>query len=639
MNREQYKNPVNADRPYMIQHSGQSFETVVKELARAGFGGVVMNCEWHTDKNDPARYLESKADFEDLDRRLEIAKDAGFGVWLYDEKGYPSGSADGLTLEGHPEYEAKGLACLTADGDFTLPERYERIVYACRSDGTPVPYDARRAEGAELVFALRTAFEGSHAEKCGWGPRRYPNLMNRAAVRAFIDCTYEKYFAELTHFSDFQAVFTDEPSLMSGYVNLPAPMPDALIPWEDSLPDVYAAAYGTPVFPTLPILFSGDEEIHEEKIRFWETVGHMVASAYFEQIAEWCGAHGLPFSGHCLLEECLDEHVPLYGNLIECLKTFPWPGVDILTGDPNDYDGSGFPYYMASQYVGSAARMTGRTQNVMVEVCPIQRGPRDYTFEEERGTMNKIFFAGINHINSYLAAPRLGENFKTYAAHAARVTHILRDAVWDGRIGMYYPIETVQGVFRPSNIGVNGGAYTGREAQRCMASINGLTLSLRREKLDSTIVDAAWIREATVADGCLTANRLTIGTLLLPNALYLPPDVREKLTAWQACGGHLIFAEGAPEGFDVCPDPVAAAKAFNPMEMTLTGAAEGSIWINAWTCGGRRVWFILNTAAVPQTVTLDAGADFEVWDNDTGEITEAHTVTVDGYSSVFAVEK
>ncbi|MCQ2431845.1 MAG: hypothetical protein MJ175_04490 [Clostridia bacterium] len=623
----------------MIQHAGQNFETVIKELARAGFGGVVMNCEWHTSQNDTNQYLEEKSDFEDLDRRIEIAGAENFGVWLYDEKGYPSGSADGLTLASHPEYEAKGLAQLIADGDFTLPDIYDKIVYACKRDGTPVAFDTRHAKGAELVYAVRTAFEGSHAEKCGWGPRRYPNLMSHEAVRAFIDCTYEKYFAELKHFSEFQAPLTDEPSLMSGYVNLPAPMTDALVAWEDSLPDVYLQTNGVSLYPTLPAVFSEDESVHIEKIRFWETVGNMVCSAYFEQIADWCTARGLPFSGHCLLEECIDEHVPLYGKLVQCLKAFTWPGVDILTGDPKDYEGKEFPYYMAAQYVGGAARMTGRTQNVMVEICPIQRGQRDYTFEEERGTMNKIFFSGINHINSYLTASRLGDNFKEYAAHAARVTHVLRSAVWDGRIGMYYPIETVQGVFRPSRLGVNCGAYTGREAQTCMKSINDLTLELRREALDSTVVDAQWIREANISDGCLSANGLIIGTLILPNALYLPKDVSDKLAEWQKHGGHLIFTDGAPEGFSVCPDPIAAAKAFNPPDMIVEGVETGSVWINAWLCEGKRIWYILNTAAVPQTLTLRREGAFTIWNNNTGEITECHTVTVDGYSSIFAVSE
>ena len=65
----------------------------------------------------------------------------------------------------------------------------------------------------------------------------------------------------------------------------------------------------------------------------------------------------------------------------------------------------------------SAARMTGKTDRVMVEICPIVTGDRkeDFTFAEERGTMDLIFRAGINHINSYLTADRLGEDFPHYS--------------------------------------------------------------------------------------------------------------------------------------------------------------------------------------------------------------------------------
>lgn len=66
-----------------------------------GFGGVVLNAAWHEKPEDTEKYLQNEADFAVLDHKIDVCTQKGFGVWLYDEKGYPSGSADGLTL-GRP---------------------------------------------------------------------------------------------------------------------------------------------------------------------------------------------------------------------------------------------------------------------------------------------------------------------------------------------------------------------------------------------------------------------------------------------------------------------------------------------------------------------------------------------------------
>ncbi len=59
------------------------------------------------------QYLESDAKWSAFARAVNEAKKAGLALWLYDERGYPSGNAGGITLRDHPEWEARGL--LVAD--------------------------------------------------------------------------------------------------------------------------------------------------------------------------------------------------------------------------------------------------------------------------------------------------------------------------------------------------------------------------------------------------------------------------------------------------------------------------------------------------------------------------------------------
>ena len=83
-------------------------DALIQRLAGQGFGGVVCNVSFK-------EYLVSDAKWKAFTRAVEEAKKAGFALWLYDEKGYPSGTAGGIVLRGHPEWEARGLLISDAE--------------------------------------------------------------------------------------------------------------------------------------------------------------------------------------------------------------------------------------------------------------------------------------------------------------------------------------------------------------------------------------------------------------------------------------------------------------------------------------------------------------------------------------------
>ena len=83
-------------------------DQLIGRLRAQGFGGVVCNVSFD-------QYLESDAKWLAFTRAVNEAKKAGMALWLYDERGYPSGNAGGITLRDHPEWEARGL--LVADAE------------------------------------------------------------------------------------------------------------------------------------------------------------------------------------------------------------------------------------------------------------------------------------------------------------------------------------------------------------------------------------------------------------------------------------------------------------------------------------------------------------------------------------------
>jgi hypothetical protein len=73
-----------------------------QNLIDMGVSGIVTNVKLE-------KYLVDEASWEVLRRGVKLAHEMGLRVWIYDEKGYPSGAAGGLVLEQYPGGEAEGL--------------------------------------------------------------------------------------------------------------------------------------------------------------------------------------------------------------------------------------------------------------------------------------------------------------------------------------------------------------------------------------------------------------------------------------------------------------------------------------------------------------------------------------------------
>lgn len=648
LDRKMYENPENSYRIYRLSHGmPEDCADTLDTLKKQGYGGVVLNAAWHDQKDDPEKYLQNDKDFEVLDHKIETCMQKNFGVWLYDEKGYPSGSADGLTLAEHPEFEAKGFTAVKTDGKpYAVELPFEKIIYAVDENGAPVAFTEKSAENAAYCYVVSPVFEGSHAQKCGWGPRRYPNLLDKDAIAAFIHCTYDRYFEKVKHFDEFEAVFTDEPSLMTAYVNCSVHMEYPFLPWHDTLPDVFRSMHGISLFEIIGELFDTADTFHPGKLMFWQTVAEMVNKAYFKQIETWCSEHGIRFSGHALLEECISMHVPLYGNLLKCLKSFDYPGVDMLTGDPEAFlHDVRMQYCMAAKYAGSAARMTGKTEKVMVEICPLcdYSGGKDYTLQQEIGTMDLIFMAGVNHINSYLAPERLNGNSKLYADYFARASYILRGSCWNGKIGMYYPIETMQGYYHAEHVGINSGApvtETEKKAEMTMFRLHDLLYS---NGLDFTVIDADWIQGAALENGAFSENGLEITAILMPAAVILSDRIRQRLAEFQKQGGLVLWCGSCPEDMNetLYDDPTPILKKQVDYGLSVSSDNALALFISPYIRDGKRVYYLINSSAAANMITVrfKDGASFEVWHNIDGTVTEESDITLDPYTSVFVIEK
>ena len=242
-------------------------------LASWGYGGIVTDVSFDN-------YLRDEASWGILREGLGAARSLGLVVWLYDEQGYPSGTAGGLVLEGHPELQATGVTYHQQDGqgppDLVLPLPEGRLIYAVAaplagsvvrlqeaqdltdwaSPGQPLCWPVPRESGGRnwrlMAFVQQPLYTGTHGQTNFYDKRPLINLLDPKATARFIELTHEAYARRVGEFfgDTVQAFFTDEPSLASGFLD-EKPMPYAAIPWVEGLPHLFRQRYGYELIPIL----------------------------------------------------------------------------------------------------------------------------------------------------------------------------------------------------------------------------------------------------------------------------------------------------------------------------------------------------------------------------------------------------
>lgn len=533
----------------------------IERLRAQGFGGVVCNVSFED-------YLESDAKWRAFTRAVQAAREAGLALWLYDEHGYPSGNAGGRVLRGHPEWEARGLLVAEAEttgGPVTLnlppgrpvlvaayPVHDGRLELEDRVELSAAVRDGRLSWTAPVgtwrVLAVTEdrLFEGTHAAGNLHAKLPYPNLLLPEPTARFLDLTYGSYARHLgTNLGRyFAATFTDEPSLMSLFLE---PLAYRPLPWAPTLPAEFARRRGYALDPVqLPRL------VHEAgpgtaKLRhdFWLTVGELVAENYFGQIQTRTRRLGLPSGGHLLAEENLVHHVPLYGDFFRCLRRMDAPGMDCLTSIPAEV-----PWHVA-RLVSSVAELEGRTlvmsetsDHAQVWRAPGDRRPRRVVTEAEiRGTVHRLLVAGVNTITSYYSFTDLDDAaLRRLNEWVGRCATALRGGHQVADVAVVYPVESLWVRFVPSRHWTRDAAAAARVDHLFRTVVEGLFAAPR----DFTVVDSRALAEATVENGALTHGALRWRVVVLPGVDTLPLAAWENLARFVHRGGVLIALGALP---------------------------------------------------------------------------------------------
>ena len=466
LRKERFANPPAAARMMPIwhhwSHDADACRRGLDALERRGFGGFVGNANF--DKG----YLQSADNMTNFVWLVGEARRRGLRVWLYDEPGYPSGTAGGLVTSNHPERVASGYlfsstnvtggataAIAVPPGRFVAaaawPLKDGRLVASRRRDvvveagHTNAVWTAPAGAGTWRLatWSVGELYEGTHAAVNLSRHTPYINLLSREPTDAFIASTHEKYAEAFGgDLSMFDSLFTDEPSLMSLWMR---PQPWSVLPYAAELARAWRERTGRELDRDAPVVAFGaaDENNRRFRYAFWDSVGRLVSENYMRRLDVWGRAHGTRGGGHLLLEEWTGVQLPIYGDFFRCLRALGNPGVDMLTSLPDKVSPQ------TARLGGSAGALNG-ARRVMCEVSDhVQRRdtkpPRQVTEDEIAGTLNRLLWGGINTFTSYYVWDAFSdEQIVRMNLRLARANTLLSEGTDASDVALLYPADTMK---------------------------------------------------------------------------------------------------------------------------------------------------------------------------------------------------
>ncbi|MBN1875311.1 MAG: hypothetical protein JXA33_13870 [Anaerolineae bacterium] len=709
-----------------------NLDAYLARLAGLGLGGIVTNVGFED-------YLDDSRQWAILRHGLRKAIDLGLRVWLYDEKGYPSGTAGGIVTRANPELAALGLACyvldVTGPADIVFPmplschafvgaramsviaQSGERpqLNEAGGSVGSPtVPgedlsshidewhvlrWTAPEGHWRVLYFAERVMYEGTHSQGNVCEFKHYINLLDPAATRAFLRVTHEAYARELSPdlWATVEAIFTDEPSLMTYYVPaLPerywdkVPVVDAplftdrppAVPWTHDFLAQFQMAKGYDLRPYLYLLFFDDQQSASSAksagyIRqdYYDVLTTRYAGAFYGQVLDWCQSHGIASSGHILLEENLCDHVAFHGSLFAALRKMDLPGIDMLNCDPvamlhgGSFMGASF---MAVKQVTSVAHLTGAKRIHSESSDWEQRNYGNFaSLAERRGQANLQYVLGVNQITSYFGWTELGDEAqRQYHDYVGRLGVLLTGGRHVCDVAVLYPIRTLWAHYLPPLEPIPNWAERQHRSEwilRVSTGYNEMVKRLLCAQVDVDIIDEEAIVTGGRGNGVLCVADEVYRVIVLPPLDALALATAQALAAFCEAGGILLsvgplptlaecaentpamceimdtlFGNAGPARIVALEDlPDAIYPAAIPPDLTLAQPNPDVLYTHR-ILGDRHVYFIINNTSGSLTLypSLREAGPYILYRPLTGEVVSVGKrlqLELEGFEGVFVV--
>ena len=610
--------------------------------------------------DDTPRYLSDEY-FRRYRATLAFAREHGMAAILYDELGYPTGHAGGGRIDPANFRKVIARSKLVAPPE---PRTYAvpagTLLAAVGMDGATkqrIDLTANVVDGAlswsapspgwtVQIFTLQTCVPQG-------GPQDYhavADYFDPAAVRQFIDVTYEAYAREVGEFfgDTITTTFFDDVGMYS-----------ADRTWSAGIADLFRERTGRDAATYLPALWEDiGPDTAPARIAFFAARAELLACGFPKLVTDWTASHGLLASGHTPgqyevqpTDMCADPFVFYRAQPIPMIDVifrygFGRDGFKLTTSAADALDK---PVVLAEQFT-TGATTTGY-----------------------RRAMDSL----VRGVNAMITSS-LGdaEPPSAFAEWLGRCCMLLRGGRRVADVAIVYPIASLQAFYRfdaPDNQSGPVGLYAPKTADY-LAVGDRLTADLHRDFTFLHPDDLASDRMC-IDDGVLVldnrVNRQEFTVLILPGGDVVPLGPLRMLREFWERGGAVIATTLLPSrsaefGCDaevgeivaaVFGDPTATegpsrsgrggASLFvanptvaalqealdriaGPPDIAFDGSPRPHSGDGQLACihkvkAGRHVVMVANSSDddVATTISIRGALDLELWDPHTGDIRPA----------------
>ncbi|MEJ6950907.1 glycosyl hydrolase [Natronospora cellulosivora (SeqCode)] len=304
---------------------------------------------------------------------FQTAKEENLEVWIFDDWGYPSGTAGGLVCQ-EDSYRAKKLhiSCdyIMEAGqsiEIEIPKNFlaagvipnigdYRSLKIDKKTGEKFTYkvDENSVSGERLIFVSWTYDSQEVKSSC----KSYPgdpamsciDMLNPKATEKFLEVMHERYYQRFAKYMNtlIRGFFYDEP-----YVSYP-------FPWTDKLADDFYDKKAYDLMTVLPQILVEAPYAHSGSVLkyandYFEVWTDMVAESFYGVMAKWCKDRNLELSGHMDLEHRLETLHTISGHFYKNMRFNNRPAIDVIWAQIAPDEFSDYP-----RYAGSVKRLLGK---------------------------------------------------------------------------------------------------------------------------------------------------------------------------------------------------------------------------------------------------------------------------------------
>lgn len=582
---ESFKNPGPEFRgaPFWAWNTAMTKENVkfmTQVFKDMGMGGAHLHARIGLD----TEYLSDE--FMDMVKTArESFEDKGMLTRLYDEDRWPSGFCGGYVTKDH-KFRERFLvfSSESPEEEKVVFRSYSSSAKAVRSDEKKLlaKYEIELKNG--YLASYRMLKEGENAkpgafvkyaflEVSGDNPwfnnQAYVNTFDKKAIDEFIKLTHEKYYAELgdRFGKDIPSIFTDEPQFpVKERLGFAEDDRTVIIPFSDDFEEDFSRKYGHSLLESLPELFweLGENRYSVTRYEYHDFVSERFASAFADNIGDWCKKHGILLTGHMMDEPTLNSQTAALGEAMRSYRGFDIPGIDMLC-DKREFT--------TAKQAASAAHQLG-APGVMSELYGVTGYNFDFRGHKLQGDWQAAL--GITLRVPHLSWTSMaGEAKRDYPAsicyqspwyreykyvedYFGRLNTALTRGTPEVKVGVIHPVESFWLLW--GNEAQTGDIRKQRD-EEFSNIVNWLLLGL---------VDFDFISESLLAgfengveDGRFKCGSMKYDVIVVPNLITLRSTTLKLLKAFSEAGGKVIFAGNAPTHVDARPTEEAKKLAAN----------------------------------------------------------------------------